>query len=43
MDYFHRAQQVGVEPKVLVQLPVLLGWTALLVQQVVLPVEQRVE
>jgi hypothetical protein len=43
MDYFHRAQQVGVEPKVLVQLPVLLRWMALLVQQVELPVEQRVE
>jgi hypothetical protein len=44
MDYFHRAQQVGVEPKVLVQLPVLLAvLLALLVQQVELPVEQRVE
>jgi hypothetical protein len=44
MDYFHRAQQVGVEPKVLVQLPELLAvLLALLVQQVELPVEQRVE
>jgi hypothetical protein len=43
MDYFHRAQQVDVVLKVLVQLPVLLGWMALLVQQVELPVEQLVE
>jgi hypothetical protein len=44
MDYFHRAQQVVVEPKVLVQLPVLLVvLLALLAQQVELPVEQRVE
>jgi hypothetical protein len=48
MDYFHRAQQVDVELKVLVQLPELLAvllavLLALLVQQVELPVEQRVE